>query len=328
MEIVPIISVVIPVYMAEECLLELDQRLHETLMKMHVEYEVLYVEDCGTDDSWKKIVSCAALNKRVKGFQLSRNFGQHHAITAGLDHAKGHWVVVMDCDLQDQPEEIPRLYAKAIEGFDIVVFRRVNREEPYLKQIAAKTFYRIFSYLAGFHFDGRVRNYRIMSSKVLRAFCSMREQLRSFGPLMHWLGFKVEYISIPDSKRFAGKSTYTYRKMLKLAMDILVAYSDKPLKLSIQFGFICLTGAFLFGSYIFLEALFSGSFSPGWSSTIVSIYFIGGVIIANLGIIGIYLGKLFDETRKRPLYIIAQETKEIDGEIILENPATKRLGWD
>jgi dolichol-phosphate mannosyltransferase len=309
MPTIPTISVVIAVYNAEDCLSELDRRLHLTLTSMQIPYEVIYVEDCGTDLSWQKIVECASSNKRVKGFKLSRNFGQHHAITAGLDQAHGLWVVAMDCDLQDPPEEIPRLFAEAKNGWDIVIFRRINREEPYIKKISAKLFYKVFSYFAGFPVDGQLKTYRIMSSKVVQAFCSMREQLRSLNPLMHWMGFNVKVISVSDTTRFAGKSSYTYKKLWKLALDVIVAYSDKPLRLSIQFGFICMTGAFLFGSYIFLKALLFGPSGVGWSSTIVSIYFIGGVIIANLGIIGIYLGKLFDESRRRPLYIIAKQTQ-------------------
>lgn len=167
----------------------------------------------------------------------------------------------------------------------------------------------MFSYLVGFPVDGQVRTYRIMSRKVLKTFCSMREQLRSINPLMHWLGFKVKFISVPDTARLSGKSSYSYRKLFKLAIDITIAYSNKPLRLSIKFGFIIMFFSFLFGSYIFSKALFLGTSIAGWSSTIVSIYFIGGVIIANLGVIGIYLGKLFDESRRRPLYIIAKETQ-------------------
>ncbi|MDH4199237.1 MAG: glycosyltransferase family 2 protein [Spirochaetia bacterium] len=305
---IPDISVVIPVYKAEGCLEELYNRLVASLEKISPDFEIILVEDCGGDRSWQIIVDLASSDNRIRGIQFSRNFGQHYGITAGLDHCNGDWVVVMDCDLQDRPEEIPRLYAKAQEGFDIVLARRGIRQDPILKRITSWMFYKVFSYLADIKYDSASGNFRIMSRKVVESFCRMGEQLRFFGGLVQWLGFPSASIEVEHAVRFEGKSTYTIRKLWKLASETIIAYSDKPLRLGVRFGFGMAFFSFCYGMYILYHALYFGSPIPGWNSLIVSLYFIGGIIIAMLGIIGIYLGKAFDESKKRPLYIVRRTT--------------------
>jgi glycosyltransferase involved in cell wall biosynthesis len=304
----PIISVVVPVYKAENCLDELYHRLVAALKPITSDFEIILVEDCGGDNSWQVIEQLATTDKRVRGIQFSRNFGQHYGITAGIDHCQGDWVVVMDCDLQDRPEEIPRLYAKALEGYDIVLARRIARQDPLLKRITSLLFYRFFSYLADIEYDGASGNFRIMSRKVVESFRRMGEQLRFFGGLVQWLGFPTTSIEVEHSERFEGNSTYTFSKLWKLATETIIAYSDKPLRIGVRFGFGMAGLAFSYGMYILLRALLYGSPIPGWNSLIVSMYFIGGIIIAMLGIIGIYLGKAFDESKKRPLYIVRRTT--------------------
>ena len=304
----PHLSVVIPVYKSEKCLDELYLRLKVALEKITSDFEIILVEDCGGDDSWGVIERLAASDSRVYGIQFSRNFGQHCGITAGLDKCHGDWVVVMDCDLQDRPEEIPRLYAKAQEGFDVVLARRGARKDPLLKRMTSKLFYKIFSYLADIEYDGQTGNFRIMSNKVVVNFRQMREQLRFFGGLVQWMGFPTASIVVEHAERFEGKSTYTFTKLWKLACEIIIAYSDKPLRLSVRIGFAMSFFSFCYGTYIVGRAFFYGSTIPGWNSLIVSIYLIGGMIISILGIIGIYLGKTFDESKKRPLYIIRRTT--------------------
>lgn len=304
----PIISVIIPVYKAENCLYELYSRLVRALEIISENFEIILIEDCGGDRSWDIIVELANQDQRVKGIQFSRNFGQHYGITAGLDHCNGDWVVVMDCDLQDRPEEIPRLYAKAQEGYDVVLARRGRRKDPVLKRLTSWLFYKIFSYLADINYDGQVGNFRIISRKVVENLRLMREQLRFFGGLVDWMGFPTASVEVEHDSRLAGKSTYTFCKLWKLATEITIAYSDKPLRLSIRLGLIISLGAFIYGTYILLRALIYGSVVTGWSSLIVSLYFLGGIIIFNLGIIGLYLGKTFNETKKRPLYLIRNST--------------------
>jgi polyisoprenyl-phosphate glycosyltransferase len=306
------ISVVTPVYRAEACLEELYSRVRAAVEPISADFEIIMVEDCGGDDSWGIICDLAARDSRVKGIQFSRNFGQHYGITAGLDYCDGDWVVVMDCDLQDRPEEIPKLYAKAREGYEVVLARRGKRRDPLLKVALSRLFYRLFSWLADMDYDGESGNFRMCSRKVVARFRTMRERLRFFGGLMSWVGFRTAYVEVQHADRFAGASTYTFRKLAKLAGETIIAYSDKPLRLSIRLGFTVAFCAFLYGVYILMRALLYGSPVQGWSSLIASIYFIGGIIISILGIIGVYLGKTFDEVKRRPLYIVAQTTGAID----------------
>jgi dolichol-phosphate mannosyltransferase len=302
------ISVVIPVYHAESCLEELYRRLAAALGAISADFEIVLVEDCGGDRSWPMIAALAQRDARVKGIQFSRNFGQHCGITAGLDHCDGDWVVVMDCDLQDRPEEIPRLYAKAQEGHEIVVARRGKRSDPLLKRLVSWLYYRVFSWLADMDYDPQAGNYRILSRKVIANYRNMRERSRFFGSLIHWMGFPASGIDVQHDERFEGQSTYTFTKLWRLGAETIIAYSDKPLRLAIRFGFVIALFAFLYGLYILFLALFHGSPVTGWSSLIVSVYFIGGIIIAILGILGIYLGKTYDEAKQRPLYVINHTT--------------------
>lgn len=304
----PYISIVIPVYKAEGCLDELYSRLKISLETITDDFEIVMVEDCGGDRSWPMIVDLANRDARVKGIQLSRNFGQHYGITAGLDHCDGDWVVVMDCDLQDRPEEIPRLYAKAQEGYDVVLARRGQRNDPVLKRFSSWLFYKVFSYLADMDYDGETGNFRIVSRKVVNSFRTMRERLRFFGGLVAWMGFPTGSVDVQHDERFAGQTSYTFRKLWKLAGETIIAYSDKPLRLSIRFGFVTSALAFAYGGYIVYRALAHDASIMGWSSLIVSLYFLGGIIISILGILGVYLGKAFDETKQRPLYIISHAT--------------------
>ena len=306
----PHISVVVPVYKAEGCLDELYSRLRDSLSSINEDFEIILVEDCGGDRSWELITKLSQVDSRVKGIQFSRNFGQHYGITAGLDHCDADWVVIMDCDLQDRPEEIAKLYFKALEGYDVVLADRGVRKDPFLKRITSWLYYRIFSWLSEIPNDGSAGNFRIISRKVVNQYRQIRENLRFFGGIISWLGFPATTVEVMHDERFAGESSYNFRKLLKLANETIIAYSDKPLRLSIRFGFTMAFSSFCYGVYIVYRAIYQGVPVAGWSSLMASIYFIGGVIIAILGVIGIYLGKAFDEAKKRPLYIIRRTTNE------------------
>jgi glycosyltransferase involved in cell wall biosynthesis len=303
----PHLSVVTPVYRAEDCLEELYRRLVAALSGITRDFEIIMVEDCGGDRSWEIIRELARRDPRVKGIQFSRNFGQHYGITAGLDNCNGDWVVVMDCDLQDRPEDIPLLYAKAREGYDMVHARRDRRQDALVKRWGSNLYFKLLEYFADVAYE-TPGNFRILSRKVVENFRRLREQLRYSTGLLHWLGFPTAYVEVQQAERYAGKSTYTLAKLWKLAFDIMIAFSDKPLRLSVRLGFIIAFLAFCYGVYILVHALLYGSAITGWASLIVSIYFIGGIIIAILGVIGIYLGKTFDESKKRPLYIVMHTT--------------------
>ena len=318
----PHISIVVPVYHAEGCLEELYQRLRNSIQIITDDFEIFLVEDCGRDRSWQVIVDLAKRDSRVKGVQFSRNFGQHYGITAGLDRCNGDWVVVMDCDLQDRPEEIPQLYAmaqKVLTSFWRVAGNGVIRSSSAWPRPSTTGFLVIWRISNTME---RVGNFRIMSRKVVENFRRMREQLRFFGGLVQWMGFPTACIEVEHAERFEGKSAYTFAKLWKLASETIIAHSDKPLRLAVRFGFLMAIFSFCYGIYILGHALFYGSVIPGWNSLIVSLYFIGGIIIGILGILGIYLGKTFDESKKRPLYIIRRATFDEKNSLIKATP------WD
>lgn len=308
-KLMTLISVVIPVYKAEGCLHELYRRLVASLESISPDFEIILVEDCGGDGSWEIISELSRSDLRVKGLQFSRNFGQHYGITAGIDHSCGEWVVIMDCDLQDRPEEIPQLYRKALEGHDIVLARRGGRKHSFFKRLTSWLFYRLFSYLSGMNYDAEIGNFRIISRAVAENFKTIREQLRFFGGLIEWLGFPTASVVVEHAERYEGESTYDLKKLCKLATEAIIAYSDKPLRLAIQIGFLMSALAFMYGTYAVFKALFIGVPVMGWASIIASIYFTAGIIIGILGIIGVYLGKTFDETKKRPLYVVRRKTE-------------------
>ncbi len=308
----PHLSVVIPVYKAEDCLEELYKRLRGSLSTITADFEIWFIEDGGNDGSWDLIRGLAKSDPRVKGLKFSRNFGQHHGITAGIDLCDGDWVVVMDCDLQDRPEEIPHLYQKAREGYDVVLAKRVHRKDRPSKVLGSSFFYKVFSYLTDIHCDKDVGNFRVLSRKVVNNLRSMREQLRFFIGLVHWLGFPTASVEVQHDPRFKGETTYTFKKLCKLAFEAMIDYSDKPLRLSVKFGFLMATVSFCCGVFILIRASIFDSPVLGWSSLIVSMYFLGGIIITILGVIGIYLGKTFDETKRRPLYVIADSTLDTE----------------
>jgi dolichol-phosphate mannosyltransferase len=300
------LSVVIPVYGAEGCMAELFRRLTETLGQITADFEIVFVEDAGADRSWEQIAAFCQADRRVKGIKFSRNFGQHHAITAGLDHADGDWVVVMDCDLQDQPEEIPKLYRKATEGYDIVLAVRSGRQDGRLKIWLGRRFYRVLSYLTDAEWDNRIGSFRIMSRKVVLNLRQMREQLRFLAGMVHWLGFRTAKQEVQHAGRLVGKSSYGFRRLLKLAAGCMVASSEKPLKLSVVLGLGISVGAFAYGAWIIYRKTVHGIPVEGWTSLMVSLYFLSGLILLNLGIVGLYVGRVFIETKGRPLYVIEE----------------------
>ena len=302
------LSIVSPVYKAEGCISELCRRLKLAIEPLTEDYEIILVEDRSPDNSWAVIQTEAKKDSRVKGIRLARNFGQHRAITAGLDITNGDWVVVMDCDLQDSPEHIPILYNKAKEGYEIVVAQFYERVESRFRQKVSKFFWSRVSWLAGIPFDHRVGNFRIMSKSVVENFRTYREQLRLLGGITSLMGFTSTSLSLKRDERFHGETSYSFRKLLSVAVEISIAYSDKPLKISIVVGLLIAAASISIGAAILFLGLSGIITVPGWASVMVSLYFIGGLIVANLGVIGFYIGKTYDETKRRPLYIVESTT--------------------
>ncbi len=299
------ISVVAPIFREEQTLKELYRRLKESLSTITQDFEIVLVSDGGGDRSWDIIRELAAMDERVKGLMFTRNFGQHVAISAGLDACDGDWVVVMDGDLQDRPEVIPELFAKAQEGYEVVFVQRIDRPESAAYQFAARMFYKLFKLLANTSYDPKHGNFSIISRRVVEQYRAVGESMRFYGGIVDWLGFPRTSIQASHGQRFAGQPGYNLRKRLLLAYQIILAHSDRPLHLSIVFGFIISVWSGLSGLWIILRALFIEEYSVvGWASLIVSIFFMGGIILMVLGILGIYVGKIFNETKGRPLYVV------------------------
>ncbi len=304
---IPHISVVSPVYGCRDCLFALYERLKISLEKITQDFEIILVNDASPDNSWQAITELCQKDKRIVGINLSRNFGQHYAITAGLDEARGEWIVVMDCDLQDRPEEIGKLYAKALEGYDVVFAQRIKRQDNFFKKIASKIFHSSLSYLTNTEIDASIANFGIFRKTVITSVIQMREQLRWFPTFVNWVGYTQARIPVEHSRRENGKSSYSVKKLFDLAFNVLMLNSNKPLKLVLKFGFLVSFTAILYAG-ITLYRYLSGQIGVlGWASLIISIWFLSGVIIFVLGIIGIYIGRIFDQIKQRPLYIIRQK---------------------
>ena len=302
------IAVVVPVYSAEKILDELCSRLTFNLSQITDSFEIILVDDSSTDGSWNKIKENTLKDDRIKGFLLSRNFGQHHAITAGIDKADAEWVVVMDCDLQDRPEEIVQLYNKAMQGFDIVLALRKNRKDHLLKKISSKLFYLILSFFSGMKFNGEVGNFGIYNKKVVDNIKKMREPFRFFVSSVKWIGFDSATIDVKHDKRFEGKSTYDYKKLFSLGFNIIISYSNKLLKMMIFFGILFSFLSLLIIIYNFYLKFTDQITELGYTSIITSIWFLAGIILSSMGILGIYIGRIYDGIKNRPLYIISKKT--------------------
>lgn len=302
------LSVVSPVYNATPFLDELVQRISLSVPSDFTDYEIILVDDFSPDDSWNKIVEIAQKNKKVKGYKLSRNFGQHYAITAGLNQVSGDYTVVLDCDLQDQPEEIGKLYQKAKDGFHKVLARRHNRQDSFFKRTGSKLFYNTLGYLTGAQQDASVANFGIYSKDVIKAVIDLPEKIKYFPTMVKWVGFSTAYVEVEHASRKEGKSNYNLKKLLNLALDIILAYSDKPLRLIIKFGMGVALTSFLFAITSIIAKL-TGVFTvSGYASIITSIWFLSGCIILTLGVVGLYVGKTFEGVKNRPTYIIEKST--------------------
>jgi dolichol-phosphate mannosyltransferase len=303
----PKFSIVSPVYMGKEIIPVLVKKLQEEITLISPSFEILLVEDGSPDDSWGAILKETARDKRVKGIKLSRNFGQHYAITAGIDHAKGEWVIVMDCDLQDQPSEIKKLYQKALEGFDIVLARREIRKDKWSKKLFSRIFYKGLSYLTGSKQDPAVANFGIYHRKVIQAINSLREPIRYFPTMVSWVGFRKTSVNVEHGVREQGRSSYNFKRLFRLALDIILANSDKPIRLTIKTGFTVAFISFIVGVVTFVRFQIGDIVVLGYTSLLISIWFLAGLILMVLGVIGLYIGKTFEGVRNRPIYIINEE---------------------
>lgn len=296
-------SVVVPVYGCRKAIPELYARLTSTLTKLSNDYEIILVNDNCPQNSWEEIEKLCVQDEHVVGIELARNFGQMKAITAGMDYAAGELIVVMDCDLQDAPEEIPRLYEKLREGYDVVFARRTKRKDPLFGRLISKAFYRVCSFATDGRYDPSLANFSIMKRQVADEYCKMREIHRAFGMYIKWLGFRHGYIDVEHHGRHSGRSSYSYKKRFDCALEILTSQSDKLLRLIARFG---LWTAFLSFIMVIITVVryFALHISPGYTSLFAVIVLMGGLILSAIGVVGIYVGNIFMETKQRPLYVV------------------------
>ena len=300
----PLISIVSPVYQGEKMVHALVKRILTSMETITEDFEIILVNDCSPDGSWKEIQKECKEDKRVKGVNLSRNFSQHNAITAGCSFAKGEWIVIMDCDLQDRPEEIPNLYSKALEGWDIVLGQRIIRQDKFLKRMSSKAFHAVLDYLGDIKTDSSVANFGIYKKDVIQQYVAMPERTRGLGTLIRYLGFKSTKMPVEHAARAEGKSSYTLHKLFKQAFNSIIANTNKPLRLMVQFGMIFSIISMLLALYNVI-AYFTGIIQlAGFTTTVFSIWFVGGLLMMQLGVVGIYIGKIFDQVKGRPNFVV------------------------
>ena len=296
-------SVVIPVYGCVECLDELCRRITATLDTLTSRYEIILVNDRSPDCAWEKITVLQQQYPQVKGIQLSRNFGQHIAISAGLSEAKGDYAVVMDCDLQDPPEKIADLYNKIKEGYDLVLARRVERNHSLFRIVTAKAYFWMMSRLTEENVDGSYGSYSMLSRKVIDGFLQFGERDRHYLFIIRWLGFKNASIDYTHEARTIGQSSYSFGRLLQHAVDGLFFQSTVFLRWIVTLGMIfALLGVGL--ATYFIYQYYINVPVAGWTSLAVLLLICTGVIISSLGVIGLYIGKIFSQTKGRPLYLV------------------------
>lgn len=297
------LSIISPVYRAENIVDELVSRIGLALDETRVDYEIILVEDGSPDNSWNKIEENCANNKKVKGVKLSRNFGQHYAITAGVEHASGEYIFIMDCDMQDNPNSLVLILEELENGADIVLTKRKKRSHSLFKKLTGYLYNRLIRIISDKRFDIDGGSMVGFNRKVANAFLKINDKDRLYVQMLKWLGFKQIYITVEHNERFEGKSSYTLYKMLSLALQGITSHSNKLLKISVYVGFVISILSFFIGLLI-LIMYFTNGFAPGWPSLFIAIAFATGVILMSNGIMGLYIGKTFDQVKNRPLYVV------------------------
>lgn len=308
----PQFTVVTPCYRTAACIPELYRRLVAVFDELHATFELIFVDDCSPQNDWQQIVELARQDSRIQGLQLSRNCGQHFAIQAGLRQAAGDWVVVMDCDLQDPPEAIPELYRAALQGFDLVQARRKLRQDTWLRRTVSRCYCRIFNFLSERNMDSDIANFCLMKRDVAAAVSQFCERNQNLPMFLELVGFHKQVVDVPHCSRFSGQSAYSLARLYRLGLGVMVAHSNRPLRLSIQFGLLLSAGAVLFGLFTLGRYFWLSSVPEGWTTLALLLCFLGGLGFANLGIIGLYLGMVFDEVKRRPLYVVRRTLRPID----------------
>jgi dolichol-phosphate mannosyltransferase len=281
----------------------LHARLTAALEQMVPDYELIFVDDRSPDQAWELLETLAERDPHVVSLRLSRNFGQHAAITAGLERSRGRWVVVMDCDLQDPPEEIHRLYAKALEGYDVVYAQRRRTGTSLFRRAASRLYFRAMNVFAGASYDYRAGPFSIISRQVVNEFLRFKDRSRQYLLILHWLGFNSTAVEYEQPGRHAGESSYSVRRLVAQALDGVFFQTTVLLRWVVLLGFgFALAGLGLAAYY--LIAKLTGRAAPGFTSLAVFTLTVGGFIIISTGVTGLYVGRVFEQVRERPLFIV------------------------
>jgi glycosyltransferase involved in cell wall biosynthesis len=300
----PLLSVVVPAYNEVEGIAEFHARLTPVMDPLGV-WEVVYVNDGSRDATLSVLIGMREVDSRIAVVNLSRNFGKEIATTAGLDHARGDAVIVIDADLQDPPEVIPELVAAWRDGFDMVYAQRRQRDgETWVKKTTASMFYRLMQGIGGLQLPRNTGDFRLMSRRVVVALLQLREQHRFMKGLFAWVGFPSQAVLYDRAPRHAGTTKWNYWKLWNLALEGITSFTVMPLKLATYMGVLVAAFAVVFGGQVILRTLLFGNPVPGYPSLMAVVLFLGGIQLMTLGVIGEYLGRVFNETKRRPLYLI------------------------
>jgi dolichol-phosphate mannosyltransferase len=304
----PVYSIVAPVYNEICCLDELYQRLAEVMDHADGEWELVLVDDGSTDGSTEKIRELARQDKRVRPVIFARNFGHQIAVTAGFDYSRGDAVIIIDADLQDPPEVILELIQKWREGYEVVYAQRSEREgETFFKRVTASLFYRTIYRITDVKIPLDTGDFRLLDRKVVNVMNSMRERHRFLRGMSAWVGFRSVGVPYKRAARFAGSTKYPFKKMLKLALTAVTSFSYVPLQIAMWVGFISAGAAILAIPVVIVLRLIGSQFFFGQATTLIAVLFLGGVQLISLGILGEYVGRIYDEVKGRPLYIVSEE---------------------
>jgi len=299
-----LISVVIPLYNESDLIDDLYKAVMSAMTKFTNDFEVICVNDGSKDDTLFKLQQCHNKDKRFKVLNLSRNFGHQSAYTAGLNYAKGDYVAMMDGDLQDPPELIASMYECAIQNqSDVVYGRRTERHETYFKKLSIKLFHIIFNKLSNINAPANVGNFSVMNRKALQAFLALDEKNRYLPGLRFFIGFKQDYVDYSRDNRTIGEAKMNFSRLLKLALDAIFSFSKLPIKICIYLGVIGIIFTLIGGGIVIYKKI-AGEAITGWTSILVSMYFLGSVQLLFMGIIGEYVHRIFVETQNRPIYIV------------------------
>lgn len=299
------VSIVIPVYNDQEVLHELHRRLKIVIEENIVQSEIIFIDDGSVDGSLSMLLEIKEENPSVKVIELARNFGQANAIAAGLDHAKGELIVLMDSDLQDRPEDIPVLI-QALKNSDasMAIARWKIRKDSFFKKLASTTFNRVSKYMTGMQIPRDLGVFRVMRRSILDSIISIPEKTGTVLSLIYWAGFKYVPVDLDRDARYAGKSGYNLKKMLQITADRIFSYSLMPIRIAVYTGIILGFGGIGLGLFLAIRKLYHGAIVPGWTSTVVVSLFLFAINFFFLGIIGEYVGRVYKESKGRPKYFI------------------------